>query len=29
MQAMPGCPAALAITQLAAKMEDSVLPPLT
>ena len=26
MQAMPGCPAALAITQLAAKMEDSVLP---
>lgn len=29
MQAMPGCPAALAITQLAAKVEDSVLPPLT
>ena len=29
MQAMPGCPAALAITQLAAKMADSVLPPLT
>ena len=26
MQAMPGCPAALAITQLAAKMEDTVLP---
>ena len=29
MQAMPGCPAALAITQLAAKMADSVLPPLS
>ncbi len=29
MQAMPGSPAALAITQLAAKMEDSVLPKQT
>ena len=26
MQSMPGCPAALAVTQLAAKVEDSVLP---
>ena len=26
MQSMPGCPAALAVTQLAAKLEDSVIP---
>jgi flagellar biosynthesis protein FlhG len=26
MQSMPGCPAALAVTQLAAKLEESIIP---